>query len=149
MPYLVSCSGGIRAGAYSEDRGSVTGNMTRVFAKPGEPKLTDFVTFEHGQVRYNRRQWAIFTTATFQRQTPYRFTRAPMWIKYNERTGLLTISIIGENRKQWTLNNHPNVEVTIADDRSTLNLKFTGDVEANREGGHYNWMKDSWLRATR
>jgi hypothetical protein len=129
----------------------IIGEMIRKFAKRGSRKRTETAdTFESVSVRYNERsrQWWIFTKATGRDMLPGRTWDT--WIKYNERTGLLVISQVAENRNQWSVKNTRRVKVEIDKDKTTFRLDFIGDVNGtNNAGYNYNWMRGSWLLVTR
>lgn len=138
----------------------ISGVMIRKFVKRrhrsrrlggARKEFTDRINiFQSVDVQYDEqaRKWRIATEATDSAWTPRR--NVGMWIKYDEPSGLLVISLVQENRNQWTLKQHPKIKVTIDKDRSTFRLDFMGNFEGTNEGGYnYNWMQGSRLLVTR
>lgn len=107
-------------------------------------------TFHNAEVKYDEqaKQWNIFAQARDSKWSR-RKRSWNMWIKYNEETGTLIISITKENRNQWELKRHPNIKVT-TEGGKLFEVKFLASFEGTNDGGYnYNWMPGSWLRATR
>jgi hypothetical protein len=143
----------------------ITGKMRRDFVKrinrngdfmrlprSGSEKASETIDrFNNANVQYDKQsqQWNIFAqvrSSTWNR----RKKSWDMWIKYNEKSGLLIISTTKENRNQWTLKKNPKIKITIADNKSTFRLDFLKNFEGtNNAGYNYNWMQNSWLLVTR
>jgi hypothetical protein len=156
------CLFGEAALAQSTACPTIEGVMIRKFVKKQHPgtvertgvstrEITDRINvFSSPDVYYDKetQQWRIITDAAASTWTGGK--TVDMWIKYNEQSGVLIISLVEERRNQWTLKRDPNIKVTIAEDKSSFRLEFLQDFEGtNKEGYNYNWMTGSRLRVTR
>ena len=144
-------------------RSEVQGTMIRKFVKRrqrtserrdgkgGRKEFTDrLAVFLNVDVQFDTKaeQWRIVTEVADLAWKPAR--SVGMWVKYHEPSGDLVISLLEEDRNQWTLPRHEKIRVTIAKDKSWFKLEFLANFEGtNDEGYNYNWMKGSWLRVTR